>query len=250
MIAVGFTQSNADHTLFIRKMGYQITVLIVYVDDIAVIGNDTNEISKLKAYLGKEFEIKDLERLKYFLGIEVAYSTKGIVLSQRKYTLDLLSETGMLGCKPLDTPIKANSHLRSKEGEPVDKGRYQRLVGRLIYLSHTRPDIAHAVNLVSQYMHDPYSSHMVAVNWILRYLKTALGNGILFSPTDHMRIEVYTNAYWAGSPDYRRSTIGYCTFVGGNLVTWCSKKQSVVARSSAEAEFRAMAHGICELLWL
>ncbi|XP_043697021.1 mediator of RNA polymerase II transcription subunit 33A-like [Telopea speciosissima] len=250
MIANGYKQSNADHTLFVKKVGQHITILLVYVDDIVITGSDIQEIQNLKNYLGTEFEVKDLGRLRYFLGIEVAYSAKDISLSQRKYILDLLSDTGMLGCKPVDTPLEPNTHLKSKEGDPVDKGTYQRLLERLIYLSHARPDITFAVSVVSQYMHDPYSSHMEAAYRILKYLKSSPGKGILYSPHSNPQIEAYTDADWAGSPDDRRSTSGYYTFVGGNLTTWRSKKQAVVARSSVEAEFRAMAKGVCELLWL
>ncbi|RVX19268.1 Retrovirus-related Pol polyprotein from transposon RE1 [Vitis vinifera] len=133
----------------------------------------------------------------------------------------------------------------------TDKGKYQRLVGRLMYLAHTRPDLAYALSVVSQYMHNPGEQHMNAVMRILRYLKNAPRKGILFAKNvDHQSIEVYTDADWAGAVDDRRSTSGYFTFVGGNLVTWKSKKQNVVARSSAKAEFRGMALGLCEALWL
>uniref|UniRef100_A0A2N9G457 Reverse transcriptase Ty1/copia-type domain-containing protein n=1 Tax=Fagus sylvatica TaxID=28930 RepID=A0A2N9G457_FAGSY len=229
----------------------KVTALIVYVDDIVVTGNDIMEMGKLKTYLAKEFEIKDLGTLRYFLGIEVARSKEGIFVSQRKYVLDLLVETGMLACKPIDTPIEQNHRLgEDVDDTPVDRERYQKLVGKLIYLSHTRPDIAFAVSVVSQFMHAPCEKHMEAVYRILRYLKSAPGKGLMLYKNGHLEVEGYTDADWAGSITDRRSTSGYCTFVGGNLVTWRSKKQSVVARSSAEAEFRAMAHGICEMLWL
>ncbi|KAJ7969147.1 Retrovirus-related Pol polyprotein from transposon TNT 1-94 [Quillaja saponaria] len=208
------------------------------------------EVSKLKSHLAKKFEIKDLGKLCYFLGIEVAHSDRGIFLSQRQYVLDLLEETGMLGCRPATTPIETNHKLQSGDGEYVDRERYQRLVGRLIYLSHTRPDIAYAVSVVSQFMHDPRSDHLDAVHRILRYLKSAPGKGLLFENNRSLKLEAYTDADWAGSLDDRRSTSGYCTFVGRNLVSWRSKKQTVVSRSSAEAEYREMAHGTCELLWL
>ncbi|RVX23324.1 Retrovirus-related Pol polyprotein from transposon TNT 1-94 [Vitis vinifera] len=152
-----------------------------------------------KSNVRREFEMKDLGPLKYFLGIEVSRSSEGIFLSQRKYALDLLQETGMSGCQPVNTPIEE----------------------------------------VSQYMHNPGEQHMNAVMRILRYLKNAPGKGILFAKNvNHQSIEVYTDADWAGAVDDRRSTSGYFTFVGGNLATWKSKKQNVVARSSAEAEFR------------
>lgn len=248
----GYSQSNADHTLFIKKHQGKITALIVYVDDMVVTGNDDEERKALQSYLSKEFEMKDLGPLKYFLGIEVSRSTKGIFLSQRKYTLDLLEETGMSACQPIDTPLDGGLKLFFEPNQvPVDKQRYQRLVGRLMYLAHTRPDLAYALSVISQFMHNPGEQHMSAVMRILRYLKSAPGKGILFAKNENQQnVRVYTDADWAGSIDDRRSTSGYFTFVGGNLVTWRSKKQNVVARSSAEAEFRGMALGLCEALWL
>ncbi|RVW82011.1 Retrovirus-related Pol polyprotein from transposon RE1 [Vitis vinifera] len=208
-------------------------------------------VTKFEEYLSEEFEVKDLGNLKYFLGMEVARSRKGIVVSQRKYILDLLKETGMLGCKPIDTPMDSQKKLGiEKESTPVDRGRYQRLVGRLIYLSHTRPDIGFAVSAVSQFMHSPTEEHMEAVYRILRYLKMTPGKGLFFRKTENRDTEVYSDADWAGNIIDRRSTSGYCSFVWGNLVTWRSKKQSVVARSSAEAEYRALAQGICEGIWI
>lgn len=250
MLKRGYPQSNADHTLFYKHTEDKVAILIVYVDDIVITGNDTKEISDLKHHLAQEFEVKDLGHLRYFLGIEVSKGPKGIFICQRKYILDLLKETGMLGSRPMATPMDQNHRLSGGTGTPVDRERYQRLVGRLIYLSHTRPDIAFAVSVVSQFMHDPRSTHMEAVSRILRYLKGCLGKGLLYTRQGNVQVEGYTDADWAGSLDDRRSTSGYCTFVGGNLVSWRSKKQSVVVRSTAEAEFRAMAHGVCELLWL
>ncbi|KAL3813205.1 hypothetical protein ACJIZ3_014473 [Penstemon smallii] len=136
-----------------------------------------------------------------------------------------------------------------KDNVLVDRGRYQRLVGRLIYLSHTRPDIAFAMSKVSQFMHSPNEEHLEAVFQILRYLKSTPGKGLLFKKNEKRGVEVYTDADWAGAID-KRSTSGYCTFVWANLVTWRSKKQNVVARSTAEAEYRSMAQGVCEILWL
>ncbi|RVW36604.1 Retrovirus-related Pol polyprotein from transposon TNT 1-94 [Vitis vinifera] len=252
MRAFGYRQSNSDHTLFLKKQHGKITALIVYVDDMVVIGNDPEERQALQNYLSREFEMKDLGPLKYFLGIEVSRSSEGIFLSQRKYALDLLQETGMSGCQPVNTPIEEGLKLCVEPNQvSTDKGRYQRLVGRLMYLAHTRPDLAYALSVVSQYMHNRGEQHMNAVMRILRYLKNAPRKGILFAKNiDHQSIEVYTDADWAGAVDDRRSTSGYFTFVGGNLVTWKSKKQNVVARSSAEAEFRGMALGLCEALWL
>jgi transposase InsO family protein len=252
MLALGYKQSQGDHTLFVKHSSSGgVCILLVYVDDIIVTGDDFAGIANLKQQLVKEFEIKDLGKLKYFLGIEVARSKHGLFISQQKYTLDLLKDTGMLGCKPAETPIEQNHRLEEfPEDVPVDRESYQRLVGRLIYLSHTRPDIAYAVSVVSQFMHNPKETHLRAVNRVLQYLKGSPGRGVLFRKGDSLTLESYTDADYGGSRVDGRSTSGYCTFLGGNLVTWRSKKQNVVARSSAEAEFRSMALGICELLWL
>ena len=248
----GFVQCQSDHTMFVKHFPEgKMAIIIIYVDDIILTGNHEEKIDLLKKLLTKEFEIKDLGNLKYFLGMEIARSKKGIAVSQRKYVLDLLNETGMLGCKPAETPMDSTVKLDESDGSPpVDKGRYQRLVGKLIYLSHTRPDIGFSVSMVSKFMNNPTEKHMTAVTRILRYLKMTPGKGLFFQRTTKKEIEIFSDADWAGSVTDRRSTSGYCSFVWGNLVTWRSKKQSVVARSSAEAEFRAMAQGICEGIWL
>ncbi|XP_020262807.1 uncharacterized protein LOC109838793, partial [Asparagus officinalis] len=210
MIGMGYQQINADHTVFFRRSGGHITMLAVYVDDMIITGDDEKEIAQLKVRLGKEFEVKDLGLLRYFLGIEIARGAEGIVLSQRKYALNLLKETGMLGCKPATTPIDQKFKLGAEAGEPVDRDRYQRLVGRLIYLYHTRPDIFFAVSVVSRYMHDPRKGHMDAVYQILRYLKNAPEKGLIFRKNEHMSIEGYCDSDWASCADDRRSTSGYC----------------------------------------
>ncbi|XP_024017443.1 uncharacterized protein LOC112090417 [Morus notabilis] len=214
-------------------------------------GNDEKEKEALRKCLAKEFETKELGRLKYFLGIEVARSSEGFLISQQKYVTDLLRKTGKLAFQPASTPIDINKKLEEASESPAaDREMYQRLVEKLIYLTHTRPDIAFAVSVVSHFMQAPKEAHLHAVNKILHYLKGNPGRGVLFRRNGGMSLDVYTDADYAGSPIDKRSTLGYCTFLGGNLVTWRSKKQNVVARASAEAEFRAMALGICELLWI
>ncbi|XP_072062323.1 uncharacterized protein [Arachis hypogaea] len=185
MKAFGYNQSNTDHTLFLKKQHGKITALIVYVDDMVVTGNDPEERKALQSYLFKEFEMKDLGPLKFFLGIEVSRSIKGLKLS-----------------------VESNQ-------VPVDKGRYQRLVGRLMYLAHTRPDlIAYALSVVSQFMHNPREQHMNAVVRILRYLKSSSGKGILFTKNaDCQNVDTYTDVDWTGAIDDRHSTSGYFTFV-------------------------------------
>eukprot|EP00261_Vitis_vinifera_P033077 XP_019074320.1 PREDICTED: uncharacterized protein LOC109122264 [Vitis vinifera] len=238
----GYKQGETYHTLFVKfSSGGKIAILIVYVDDIILPGDDLIEMDRLKRSLATKFEIKDLGSLKYFLGMEVARSKKGIVVSQMKYVLDLLKETGISGCKPSKTPMEPNFRLGDSDKKvPVDTTRYQRLVGKLIYLSHTQPDIAFAVSVVSQFMHSPYEKHLEVIYQILRYLKSTPGKGLFFMKNEQRGVEAYTNVDWFGLVTDRRSTTGYYTFVWGNLVTWRSKKQSVMARSSVEAEFSAV----------
>src|SRR5438270_2731243 len=167
MCKVGYKQSNGDHTMFYKHENGRITILSVYVDDIIITGDDKKEIRMLKYYLAEEFEVKDLGELKYFLGIEIARGPRGIVLSQRKFMLDLLNEICMMGCKVASISVEQNQKLSAKRRDPVNREQYQRLVGRLLYLLHTRPDISYAVGLVSRYMHDPRTQHMEAAMRIL-----------------------------------------------------------------------------------
>ncbi|XP_020205955.1 uncharacterized protein LOC109791109 [Cajanus cajan] len=155
----------------------------------------------------------------------------------------------MLDCKPIDSPMDPNQKLMADQGELfTDPERYRRLVGKLIYLTITRPDLSFAVGIVSQFMQAPHIDHWNAVLRILRYIKKAPGQGLLYEDKGDSQISGYCDADWAGCPIDRRSTTGYCVFLGGNLISWKSKKQNVVARSSAEAEYRAMALITCELM--
>ncbi|RVX15359.1 Retrovirus-related Pol polyprotein from transposon TNT 1-94 [Vitis vinifera] len=248
----GMLCSTADHSVFYHHNSLgQCIYLVVYVDDIVITGSDQDGIQKLKQHIFTHFQTKDLGKLKYFLGIEIAQSSSGVVLSQRKYALDILEETGMLDCKPIDTPMDPNVKLVPGQGEPLgDPGRYRRLVGKLNYLTITRPDISFPVSVVSQFLQSPCDSHWDTVIRILRYIKSTPGQGVLYENRGHTQVVGYTDADWAGSPTDRRSTSGYCVFIGGNLISWKSKKQDVVARSSAEAKYRAMALATCELIWL
>ncbi|CAN6683311.1 unnamed protein product [Malus baccata var. baccata] len=213
-------------------------------------GDSDAEIQSLKLALRNKFAIKDLGRLKYFLGIELATSHQGLFLNQRKYIIDLLQESNLMDCKPARTPLDSKLQLTTHSEVLSNVTEYQRLVGKLIYLTITRPDISYVVSSVSQFMHAPTSVHMQIVKRILHYLKASVGRGILMTKNDSTAVMGYTDADWAGHSLDRKSTTGFYTFVGGNLVTWRSKKQSVVARSSAEAEYRAMASTACELIWL
>ncbi|KAL0325058.1 UNVERIFIED_CONTAM: Retrovirus-related Pol polyprotein from transposon RE2, partial [Sesamum radiatum] len=186
-----------------------------------------------------------------FLGIEIAHNKHGISLSQRKYACDLLQETCLLDTKLVGTPMDSNPDFWNNDDNYLEnKTKYRRLVGKLIYLTVTRHDISFVVDLVSQFMDEPQSVHWEAALSILKYIKASPGKGLLFKRHGHVKIEAYSDANYARSKDDKKSTYGYCTYVSGNLVTWRSKNQTTVARSSANAEYRAMAHSTSESLWL
>nr|KYP55409.1 Retrovirus-related Pol polyprotein from transposon TNT 1-94 [Cajanus cajan] len=247
----GMTRSKVDHSVFYRHSTAWCIYLIVYVDDIVLTGSDHHDISQIKQHLCHHFQTKDLEKLRYFLGIEVAQSTNGIVISQRKYALDILEKIELMSSKPIDTPMDPKAKLLPSQGEPFsDPERYKRLVGKLNYLMVTRPNISFVVSVVSQFLNSPCAGHWNAVIRILKYIKGAPGKGLLYGYNNGTQVMGYSDADWAGSPSNRRSTSGYCVFIGDNLISWKSKKQNVVARSSVEVEYRAMASATSELIWL
>lgn len=247
----GLRRSSYDHSVFFASSSSGCILLVVYVDDIVITGSDGTRIKKLKDFLASRFQTKDLGPLKYFLGIEVSRTRKGICLSQRKYCLDILRDSGMIETKPCESPMVPNIKLKADDGDSLENPeKYRRVVGKLNYLTITRPDIAFPVSVVSQFMSSPRTSHWDAVTHILKYLKGAPGHGILYQNHGHHVIEGFTDADYNGDPTNRRSTTRYCVFVGGNLVSWKSKKQNVVSRSSAEFEYKAMAQTTCELIWV
>ncbi|KAK9050950.1 hypothetical protein SSX86_027575 [Deinandra increscens subsp. villosa] len=251
LIEIGFRQTKMDHSLFVYKNGDTCITALIYVDDVIVAGNSLEKIQQTKDFLDKRFSIKDLGVLKYFLGIEVARTRKGLVLSQRKYILDILDDCGLLGCRPSSFPMEQSLKLDKDSGGPkVDASQYRRLVGRLLYLQATRPDIAYSVNVLSQFVGDPRQTHMEAATRVLRYLKATPGQGILLPRDGGTNLVAYCDSDWLGCPFTRKSRTGYLLLLGGAPISWRSKKQSVVSRSSAEAEYRAMATTVSEVLWM
>ena len=162
----------------------------------------------LSPFFRANFIQNDLRMLRHFLGIEVMRSKHGILLSQRKYVFDLLSKTGKLKVKPCNSPIVPGVHLTREDKTFEDPERYKRLVEKLNYLTVTRPDIAHSVRIVSQYMYSPIVDQWAAVEQVLCYLKKAPGRGILYSNHGHNRVECFTDADWTGSKEDKRSTTG------------------------------------------
>ena len=190
-----------------------------------------------------------MEKPRYFLEIEVAYQKRDLLLSQMKYTLDLLVKTGILGCKPASALMEANMNLWCDNNLLDDNGQYRRLIGKLIYLTVTRPDITFTAGVLCWFMHQLRKIHWTTALRILAYIKSSPGKGLLYKKHEYIRILGYFDSGYVGDKGDRKFTAGYCTFVGGNLVTW-SKKQDIVSRSSIEAKYRVMTHTTCEMMWL
>jgi hypothetical protein len=251
LIDQGFIQSKSDYSLFTRTKGAVFIALLVYVDDVILASNDSAAIAQFITSLNQQFKLKDLGTLKYFLGLEVARSDKGISLSQRKYALEILEDSGLLAAKPSKFPMEQNIKLSRDNGTLLeDPTIYRRLIGRLIYLTITRPDLAYAVQNLSQYMDHPRQPHLEAAHRMLRYIKSSPGQGIFFPSSSDFRLKAFCDADWAACSDTRRSVTGFCIFLGEALISWKSKKQQTVSRSSAESEYRSMAATCCEITWL
>ncbi|CAL1371986.1 unnamed protein product [Linum trigynum] len=253
LCSLGFRASPADHSLFIFRRGSTFVVALIYVDDVLLTGNDLAFINKVKSSLDVQFGIKDLGEVRYFLGMEFARTTDGVALCQRKYALDILADAGVSGARPSAFPVEQNHHLTrpTVSGDVLaDPSAYRRLVGRLLYLTVTSPDLTYGVNILSQFVSAPRQDHMDAAVRLLRYLKSTPAQGLFYPASNDLTLTAYCDADWGGCESTRRSSTGYFISLGGAPISWRTKKQRVVARSSAEAEYRAMASTVSEIVWL
>ncbi|KAL5737920.1 hypothetical protein ACOSP7_030681 [Xanthoceras sorbifolium] len=219
-----YEQSKADYSLFIRKQGKSFTALLIYVDDILITGNDSMSITDIKKFLHNKFRLKDFGKLKYFFGIEISASRNVIFISQRKYALEIIKDAGLLGAAPINTPMERGLKLSDKSELFKDPGRYRRLVRRLMYLTVSRPNITYSVYILYWFMHQPRKDHWEVALRVVRYLKSAPGQGIFISSTSDLRLQAYSDSDWAGCPLTRRSTTWYCVFLGPSLISWRSKR--------------------------
>jgi histone deacetylase 1/2 len=251
--AHGFVSSTADTSLFILQRPQVTMYILVYVDDIILVSSSVVAADRLVLSLGADFAVKDLGRLHYFLGLEVAHSDSGLTLTQQKYSHDLLRRAGMLQCKSTPTPMSATDKLSAFDGELLSSDEateYRSVVGGLQYLLITRPDISFAVNRVCQYLHAPRDPHWSAVKRILRYVCHTASYGLHLQPATSGLLSAFFDADWDGCPDDRRSTGGHAVFFGPNLIAWQARKQATVSRSSTEAEYKAVANATAELIWV
>ncbi|CAM8893220.1 unnamed protein product [Rhodiola kirilowii] len=251
LVRIGFKGSKSDPSLFTYKHHAREAHLLVYVDDIILTASDSSFLRNIISILSKEFAMTYMGSLHYFLGISVTKNHDGLLLSQEKYAYEILQKEKLSECNPSRTPVDASTKLGKDAGEQVsDPTLYRSLAGALQYLTFTRPDISYAVQQCCLFMHDPREKHFSALKRILRYIKGTASLGLQLSRSSINDLSAYSDADWAGCPDSRRSTSGYCVFLGNNLISWSSKRQPTVARSSAEAEYRAVANAVADTCWI
>lgn len=230
-----FIQSQYDSSLFLRKTSKGLVVLLVYVDDIVITGSDVEAISEIQKFLHSTFHMKDLGQLTYFLGLEVHHQPQGIFVNQHKYTRDLVQLAGLTEANSVDTPMEINVKYRRDGGELLeDPTLYRKLVGSLIYLTITRPNISFAVHTVSKFMQAPRHLHLSAVRRIIRYILGTSSRGLFFPAGSSTQLQAYSDSDWAGCPVTRKSTMGWCMFLGDALISWKCKKQESVSKSSTD----------------
>ena len=221
LVLHGFKQSKNDYSVFVKNQGITITIAAIYVDDIILTGNDSTVISNLKTHLHNVFSIKDLGRLHYFLGLEVSYVHDGIILSQHKFAKDLLATAGLSSYKSTVTPLPLNLQLSCIEGTLLlDATYYRSMVGKLNFLTHTRPDLAYSVQHLSQFMQQPREPHLQALHHTVSYVAHTVGQGILLKGSDKLVLQAFSDSDWASCIDSRKSVSGYVLQLGQSPISW------------------------------
>ncbi|XP_071713967.1 uncharacterized mitochondrial protein AtMg00810-like [Rutidosis leptorrhynchoides] len=221
---IGFQHSRSDNSLFIYQCNNEAAYLLLYVDDIILVTSSTSLCTFIMALLAREFAMKDLGNLSYFLGIHVSRNSEGLFLNQNKYASEIIERADLVNCNPVKTPVDTNGKLSSSKGKPYSKPTlYRSLCGALQYLTFTRPDIFYVVQQVCLHMHDPRECHMDALKRIIRYIQGTFSFGLQLTRSSIQSPVSYTDADWGGCPNTRRSTSGYCVFLGDNMISWSSK---------------------------
>ena len=251
LIANAFKVGKADPTLFTKTCDGDLFVCQIYVDDIIFGSTNQKSCEEFSRVMTQKFEMSMMGELNYFLGFQVKQLKDGTFISQTKYTQDLLKRFGMKDAKPAKTPMGTDGHTDlNKGGKSVDQKAYRSMIGSLLYLCASRPDIMLSVCMCARFQSDPKECHLVAVKRILRYLVATPCFGLWYPKGSTFDLVGYSDSDYAGCKVDRKSTSGTCQFLGRSLVSWNSKKQTSVALSTAEAEYVAAGQCCAQLLWM
>ena len=245
------TPGNVDTTLFLKRKDSDLLVVQIYVDDIIFDATNESLYQEFAKLMQGEFEMSMMGELNFFLGLKIKQTREGIFINQTKYTKEILKKFGMEVTKPLGTPMSPTCKLdKDENGKSVDQKLYRGMIGSLLYLTASRPDIMFSVCMCARYQANPKESHLLAVKRILRYLSGTLNIGLWYSKDSSIELIAYSDADFAGCKLDRKSTSGTCQFLGVNLISWFSKKQNSVALSTAEAEYIAAGSCCAQILWI
>ena len=250
-IETGFKRGGVDKTPFIQEIDSHILVIQVYVDDI-IFGSTSQHLAKefVKTMM-KEFEMSMVGGLTYFLGLQIRQIDDGIFVTQSTYAKNLVKRFGMVTSKTARTPMSTTTKLsRDEEGRNVDEKIYRAMIGSLLYLTASRPDLCLSAGICARYQASPKESHMNAVKCVIKYVKGTLNFCLHYTFETNINLAGYCDADWAGCVDDRRSTYGGCFFLGNNMVSWHIKKQNCVSLSTAEAEYIGLGSCCTQLLWM
>eukprot|EP00253_Pinus_taeda_P004710 PITA_04710 len=246
-----FDKCEGEPTVYIKEKDGKLLIVVLYVDDVIFTGNDVYLIENFKTVMKEEFEMTDMGLLRYFLGIEIDQNENGIFIFQAKYVNEVLGRFNMQECKAAITPTVMGLKLSKEDSsKDFDPSLYKSIVGRLMYLTATRPDIMFDVSLISRFMERPKEAHWQASKFFLRYVKGTKRLGILYTTSECSNLVGYTDNDWARSVDDRKSTSGYVFHMGSGAISWASKKQPIVALSTAEAEYVAATSAACQAVWM
>ncbi|GJZ69140.1 ribonuclease H-like domain-containing protein, partial [Tanacetum coccineum] len=249
-IRAGFHHSKTDSSLFIFHRGPDTAYLLLYVDDIILTASSTGLLQLIISSFHNEFYMTDIGPLNCFLGILATRTPTGMFLSQSKYATKILKRANMLKCNPCKTLVDTEKKLGPDGPLVTDPTLYRSLAGALQYLTFTRQELSYDIQQLCLYMHDPREPHIAALKRVLCYIRGTPDPGLQLYQSSTSQLISYTDAYWVGCPATRRSTSGYCVFLSDNLLSWSSKRQHTLSRSSAEAEYRGVANVIAETAWI
>ncbi|GJS11903.1 putative ribonuclease H-like domain-containing protein [Tanacetum coccineum] len=244
-------RGTIDKTLFIKKDSRDISFVQVYVDDIIFGSTNKAWCEEFEVLMKGEFEMSAMGEMSFFLGLQVKQLPDGIFISQDKYVKDMLTKFDMESVRTATTPYEAaKTKLKDETDPPVNVHLYRSMIGSLMYLTASRPDIMFAVSACSRHQVTPLTSHLNAVKKIFKYLKGQPKLGLWYPKDSPFQLEAYSDSDYAGSHGDRKSTTGGCQFLGRRLISWQCKKQTIVATSSTEAEYVAAASCCAQVLWI